>query len=479
MKINLKNIVILGSSLVLFTMCRPGIKNGQLLAHLADSIFDSISAVNYQNYCAGCHGDHMEEFTDRHWMFANTQEEIERIIKHGEENMGMPGFTKALNDDEIESLTLHILSESVKRPEERKTDLRAYSKEEVKGELKYWAELVVADLEVPWGLEFLPNGDLLIAERNGKLSRYTKNKELVSIEGLPPIRVSGQGGLMDLRLHPDYNKNGWVYISYSYIDDENKEAGNTAIIRAKLEGNHLTDIEHLYKGRPAVTTSHHFGSRIEFDREGYLYFSIGDRGHRDEFPQSLNNSNGKIHRLFDDGRVPPDNPFVQVKGAVKSIYSYGHRNPQGLSMHPVTGDIWESEHGPRGGDEINIIRKGQNYGWPVISYGINYDGTIFTNDTAMEGMLQPIHYYVPSIAPCGQTFVTSKRYKGWENNLLIGSLRFKYLERVAIKEDKVVDRERLLEGIGRVRNVRVSPDGYIYVAVEQPGKILRIVPVEN
>jgi glucose/arabinose dehydrogenase len=311
------------------------------------------------------------------------------------------------------------------------------------------------------------------------MSRFTKEKELIEISGLPPIRVSGQGGLMELKLHPKYKENGWIYISYSYIDEQNKNAGNTAIIRAKLEGNALTNIEHIYKGYPAVTTSHHFGNRIEFDNEGYMYFSIGDRGRRDEFPQSLNNSNGKIHRLFDDGRIPPDNPFVHVKGAIKSIYSYGHRNPQGLSMHPVTGEIWESEHGPKGGDEINLIQKGQNYGWPVISYGINYDGTIFTNDTAKEGMMQPIHYYVPSIAPCGQTFVTSERYKGWENNLLIGSLRFKYLERVVIEDNKVVEQERLLEGIGRVRNVRVSPDGYIYVAIEQPGKILKIIPVED
>lgn len=478
MKLSWKIIILAGLSILFFGMYRLGMKTENEFIDAPATEFDSAAALHYQNFCAGCHGDHMEEFADGNWMFANTSAEIEAIIKKGEKDMGMPGFRQALSDNEITALTRHILTESKKKPTVKETELLA-EKKIVGDKVKYWADVVVSDLEIPWGLEFLPNGDLLIAERNGTLSRFTEEKKLIEIKGLPPIRVSGQGGLMELKLHPKYEENGWIYISYSYFDDKDKEKGNTAIIRAKIKDNTLTDIETIYQAIPTVSTSHHFGNRIEFDRDGYLYFSIGDRGRRDEFPQSLNNSNGKIHRLFDDGRVPPDNPFVHMDGAVKSIYSYGHRNPQGLSMHPVTGEIWESEHGPRGGDEINIIRKGQNYGWPVISYGINYDGTIFTNDTAKEGMLQPVHYYVPSIAPCGQTFVTSTRYKGWENNLLIGSLRFKYLERVAIENNKVVDQERLLEGIGRVRNVRISPDGYIYVAIEQPGKILKIIPVEN
>lgn len=474
-----KNLILIVATSFLFSMCKMGSKNELSYLNAPNEEYDSIAAINYQNYCAGCHGDNMEEFADRNWMFANNSSEIESIIKVGEANMGMPGFKEALDDNAIAQLTRHILTESRKKPRKPKvSDL--LSKEKVSGgEVKYWAEVVVSNLEIPWGLEFLPDGDLLIAERNGTLSRFTKNKKLTAITGLPPVRVSGQGGLMELKLHPEYEKNGWIYFAYSYFDENDKEKGNTAIMRAKLNGNNLTNIEHLYWGKPTLSTSHHFGSRIEFDREGYMYFSIGDRGRRDEFPQKIDNSNGKIHRLFDDGTVPPDNPFVNVEGAEKSIYSYGHRNPQGVSMHPETGEIWISEHGPKGGDEINLIQKGENYGWPVISFGINYDGTIFTNDTAKAGMLQPVHYYVPSIAPCGQTFLTSTRYKGWENSLLIGSLRFKYLERIVIHNEKVVEQERLLEGIGRVRNVRVSPDGYIYVAIEQPGKILKIIPVEN
>ncbi len=478
MKSTWKILALAILSILLLGRCRIGSNKELYHMHMLDTIYDSIAAINYQNFCAGCHGDFMEEFADREWMFASSSSEIESIIKYGENKMGMPGFKEAFDDSTIAALTRHILSESQKKPVQKKEDF--FSRKKASDDkAKYWVEVVVSGLEVPWGLEFLPNGDLLIAERNGTLFRFTKEKELIEITGLPPIRVSGQGGLMELKLHPNYKETGWLYISYVYIDEEDEEAGNTAIIRAKLEGNTLTNIEHLYKGQPAVPTSHHFGNRIEFDREGYMYFSIGDRGRRDKFPQSIENSNGKIHRLFDDGSIPPDNPFIDIAGAEKSIYSYGHRNPQGVSMHPETGDIWASEHGPKGGDEINLIRPGENYGWPVISFGINYDGTTFTNDTAKEGMLQPIHYYVPSIAPCGQTFVTSNRYAGWENNLLIGSLRFQYLERVVIENNKVTDRERLLEGIGRVRNVRVSPDGYIYVAIEYPGKILRMVPIED
>ena len=430
----------------------------------------------YQNYCAGCHGSNLEEFADENWMFTNSTRDIEKIIADGEETMGMPAFGKAFSNDDISNLTNFILTESKKLSEERIT----YKADDYNSKSKdFWVETIVSDLDSPWGLAFLPNNELLIADRNGTLYRYTQNNDLQIISGLPDIRVGGQGGLMDLQLHPNYQQNGWIYISFSYFDEANKKAGNTAIIRARLTENELSDIEYIYLGTPTVTTKHHYGSRIEFDNEGYLYFSIGDRGKRDEFPQRLDNSNGKVHRLHDDGAIPADNPFVNTPGAEKSIYSYGHRNIQGIAKHPLTGDIWTHEHGPKGGDEINISRAGLNYGWPVISFGINYSGTKFTDDTAKSGMEQPMIYYVPSIAPCGMAFVNSNRYTGWENNLLIGSLRFEYLERLVVSDNDVLLQERLLEGIGRVRNVKVSPDGYIYVAIEEPGKILKLMPVSD
>ena len=433
---------------------------------------------NYVNFCAGCHGYYMEEFQDRNWMFANTEDELINIIKKGEENMGMPGFEKAFSDKEIKSLTTFLLEKSKVYAKLPKSEKQFKSKIK-SGKTSFWVETVVTGLEVPWGLEFLPDNELIISERNGKLLKYTKDKKLIDIKGFQPVRARGQGGLMDIQLHPDYAKNGWIYFSYSYFDEQDKRKSNTAILRAKLKGNQLYDQQIIYKATPTSTRSHHFGSKITFDREGFLYFSVGDRGNRDRNPQALDNSNGKIHRLYDDGKIPKDNPFYNKKGAIKSIYSFGHRNPQGVTLNPVTGDIWTHEHGPKGGDEINIIKPGLNYGWPVISYGINYNGTKFTEITKKKGMEQPLLYYVPSIAPCGMAWVTSKKYPEWENNLLIGSLRFQYLERCAVKDDKVIEQEKLIEGIGRVRNVKVSPDGYIYVAVETPGKILKLVPVNE
>jgi glucose/arabinose dehydrogenase len=226
---------------------------------------------------------------------------------------------------------------------------------------------------------------------------------------------------------------------------------------------------------PNTTKGQHFGSRIVFDNDGYVYFSIGERGERDVNPQDITRDCGKIYRLHDDGSVPADNPFVNTENAKTAIYSYGHRNPQGLIKNPETGAIWDHEHGPKGGDEINIIEKGKNYGWPVISYGINYNGTSFTDITEKEGMEQPVFYWVPSIAPSGMTFVTSDKYPDWKGNILVGSLKFKYLERLVLENGKVVKREKLFEDIGRVRNVLEARDGFIYLAVEGVG-IVKIIP---
>lgn len=339
-------------------------------------------------------------------------------------------------------------------------------------------DTVVVGLDVPWGMEFLPNGDMLISERRGVLYRFSNGK-LSEIEGLPEILSIGQGGLLDIRLHTDYAQNGWLYFAYSKPTVGNSWSGNTAIMRAKLSGNMLVENELIFEGAPATTSSIHWGCRLVFDTQGYLWFGIGDRGNRDEYPQSLTNHAGKIHRIHDDGRIPEDNPFVDTEGTTPSIYSYGHRNPQGTIIHPETGEIWITEHGPRGGDELNLIEKGLNYGWPVISYGINYDGTKFTDITEKEGMEQPVTYWTPSIAPCGMIFVSGDRYPGWKHHILIGSLKFRYLERVELDGITAVDQERLLEGIGRVRNVAMSPDGYIYVAMEKPGFIVKLMPVND
>lgn len=342
--------------------------------------------------------------------------------------------------------------------------------EEVK---KYRFETIASDVAIPWGMTWLPDGALLVTEKSGALY-HVKNGTKTEIKNVPKVYNRGQGGLLDIAVHPDYVKNGWLYITFSFDDGEG-EGGNTKLIRAKLLDGSLTQIEDLYKASPNTTKGHHFGSRIAFDNEGYLYFSVGDRGNNLENPQDIMRDGGKIYRLHDDGRIPADNPFVGQAGAKEAVFSFGHRNPQGLAKNPVTGAIWSHEHGPQGGDEINIIKKGANYGWPVVTYGIDYDGSIISNETQKAGMENPIYYWLPSIAPCGMAFVTSDRYQDWKGHLLVGSLKFKYLELVKLRGDAVVGRQKIALDIGRLRNVAQGPDGYIYIAVEGKG-ILKILP---
>lgn len=337
----------------------------------------------------------------------------------------------------------------------------------------FTVEMVAEGIMNPWGMVFLPDGSMLVSDKEGALIQIKKGIK-TQILNVPKVYVRGQGGLLDLELHPKYKENGWLYISYASEEGEEK-GGHTAIMRAKLKGNTLVESELLYKAGPNTTKGQHFGSRLEFDNKGYLYFTIGERGERDINPQDIKRDGGKIYRIFDDGRIPSDNPFLGVSGAKSAIYTYGNRNPQGLVFHPIRKEMWEHEHGPKGGDELNIIKKGANYGWPLITYGINYSGSPITDKTDLPNMEQPIHYWVPSIAPSGMAFINSNKYPEWNGNLLVGSLSFQYLERLVLKGTKVVYREKLLADLGRVRNVRQAPDGYIYVAIEGKG-IVKLVP---
>jgi len=337
----------------------------------------------------------------------------------------------------------------------------------------YSVENVVDNLNNPWGMTWLPDGSMLITEKSGDLIHF-KDGEKTEIGNLPEIYVRGQGGLLDVALHPDYANNGWIYFTHASSEGAGS-GGNTKLIRAQLDGGKLTNIESLYKAEPNTKRGQHFGSRIAFDSDGFVYFSVGDRGNRDVNPQDISRDGGKIYRLNDDGTIPNDNPFVDDSKAKKAIFSYGHRNPQGMAVHPATGKIWVHEHGPQGGDEINIIAKGANFGWPIISYGINYSGSKFTEETARPGMEQPVYYWAPSIAPCGMDFVTGNKYPKWEGHLLVGSLKFNYVELVKLKGDEVIGREKIAEDIGRVRNVRLGPDGLIYIALEGRG-IVRLIP---
>ena len=343
-------------------------------------------------------------------------------------------------------------------------------------EINYSYETVVDGIDITWGMAFISESDFLATEISGTLYRVINGKKIV-VEGLPELYVRGQGGLLDVALHPDYINNNIIYMTISSNTEGDSEGGNTALYSAILDGNSLKDVKLLYKATPNTKKGQHWGSRIVFDQEGHLYFGVGDRGNRDVNPQDISRDGGKIYRLNIDGSIPKDNPFVGKENAKEAVFSYGHRNPQGMVTHPKTGEIWEHEHGPKGGDEINIIKPGVNYGWPTITYGINYSGTPITDKTSMPNMAQPFYYWVPSIGPSGMAFSSSGVYPDWTDNLFAGSLKFEYLERLVIENNKVVKREKVLDKIGRVRNVVEGPDGYLYVGVEGKG-ILKIVPAK-
>jgi glucose/arabinose dehydrogenase len=346
---------------------------------------------------------------------------------------------------------------------------------ELEKKINYKTELISGDISIPWGMDFINSKELLVTEKSGILYKIINGKK-IKIDGIPQAYVRGQGGLLDVALHPDYTNNNLIYFTMSSQIGEGS-GGNTALYIARLIDDKLIDLRLLYKAEPNTKKGQHWGSKIVFDNNGYLFFSIGDRGNRDVNPQNIKLDGGKIYRLNLDGTIPDDNPFINSNDAKSAIYSYGHRNPQGLFIHPETGVLWEHEHGPRGGDEINLPEKGKNYGWPIITYGINYIGTTITDQTQAPGMEQPIYYWKPSIAPSGMTFLTSDIYPEWKGNLFVGSLVFEYLERLVIENNKVIYREKILDGIGRVRNVKQGPDGYLYLGVEGKG-IIKILPLE-
>jgi len=340
-------------------------------------------------------------------------------------------------------------------------------------------ETLAGGLEHPWSVAFLPGGGMLITERAGRLRLYRGGKlDPKPLAGVPKVFADGQGGLLEVLLHPHFAENRLIYLSYSAHDGR---AAHTRVTRYRLDldGHRLTGGKRIFDGTPRVNTSHHFGGRMVFDRDGYLYLTVGERGQRDD-AQDLSRPGGSVMRLHDDGRVPRDNPFAGREGARAEIFTYGHRNPQGMALHPESGAIWIHEHGARGGDEVNILRAGRNYGWPVISYGTHYSGEKIGVGTRKEGMEQPLHYWVPSIAPSGMAFYTGDRFPAWRGDLFVGGLVGQVLVRLALDGTKVTREEQLLEDrLGRIRDVRAGPDGYLYLTTDEAdGRLLRLVPAE-
>ena len=339
------------------------------------------------------------------------------------------------------------------------------------------AATVTEGLEYPWGLAFLPDGRMLVTERPGRLRLVDADGRLhpQPVSGVPAVAAVGQGGLLDVALHPDFARNRWIYLSYAA---QGEGGYGTEVVRARLEGQSLRDLKVVFSMRPKTTTGHHFGSRLVFDRQGYLYITLGDRGDMGR-AQRLDDHAGSVIRLHDDGRVPADNPFVALPNALPEKFTLGNRNIQGAALHPATGALWAHEHGPQGGDEINVIRAGVNYGWPVATYGRNYgSGTQIGEGTHKAGMAQPLLQWTPSIAPSGIAFYTGDKFPAWRGNLFVGALRGQMLVRLELDGERIVREERLLENkVGRIRDVRNGPDGYLYLLIDDArGRIVRLEP---
>jgi glucose/arabinose dehydrogenase len=334
-------------------------------------------------------------------------------------------------------------------------------------------------LSHPWSLAFLPDGRMLVTERAGRLRIIGKDFKLnpQPVGSVPAVAAVGQGGLLDVALHPKFAENHWVYLSYSAGD---RNGIGTEVARGVLKGNQLENVQVIFRMQPKLRTGYHFGSRLVFDRDGFLFITLGDRGEM-ERAQNPGDHNGSVIRVHDDGRVPKDNPFVGKTGWLPEKFTLGNRNMQGAALHPQSGLLWTHEHGPQGGDEINVIRAGTNYGWPVITYGANYGtGTKIGEGTAKDGMAQPLHRWVPSIAPSGMAFYNGSKFSKWRGDLLVGALKDQMLVRLKLDGEKIVSEERMLKNtLGRIRDVRTGPDGFIYLLTDEPNGVLaRVEPAD-
>lgn len=441
---------------------------------LGSANFSSDTAEkNYEQYCATCHGKNMEgglgnNLIDGKWLLGDTDSDLIEHIEIGIVESGMPAFKDVMSKEEILDL--------VKLIRDKESDFVEieYRVEDIVETFDYGVniEVVTEDVDEPWGIAFISSSKILVTEQPGGL-RIIENGKLLPtpVVGTPEVRYSGQGGMLDVAVDPEYDQSGWVYLAYSHDIDG---LGMTKLVRGRINNNKWIDEEVIFEASKEyyVDTRRHFGSRIVFDDKGHLFFSIGDRGVR-EHAQDLSRPNGKVHRIYKDGSIPEDNPFVNDENAFKTIFCYGNRNPQGLSIHPETGELWASEHGQKGGDEINIIRSGKNYGWDKVTYGRNYNGSVSTEYVKLPGMEVPILFWRPSIAVCGIDFYRGDMFKKWRNHLIVGALKFEEVRLLDIEDERVIHQETILKDSGRVRDISVSPDGSIYVALNGPDKIVR------
>jgi glucose/arabinose dehydrogenase len=442
--------------------------------------------------CAGCHGlglrgGQAPSLVDDQWTYGGDDESITRSIRDGRPGAGMQAWREVFSDPEIRALVIYLREMGVQWQRERNESAQPWRNDRVihSEQQAFRVEEVVGGLETPWSIAFLPDGRMLVAEKPGRLRLVDHGRLLPAISAVPPVWFKGQGGLLGIAVHPDYSAegNGWIYLSLSDPGPDNTSM--TKVIRGRLRDGALADQQTLYQARPEhyiKRSTDHFGCRLVFDGQGHFFFTIGERG-QGPMAQDISRPNGKVHRIWDDGRIPADNPFVGRERAIPSIWSYGHRNPQGLARHPVTGELYAAEHGPRGGDELNWVRPGLNYGWPVTTFGMNYDGTAITDQTAPAGMEPPLTHWTPSIAVCAIAFYTGDKFPGWRNHLFVTALAQEELRRVELDATThaVTHQEVLFRGMGRVRDVVCGPDGYLYIALNNgqnnsTDRIVRLVP---
>jgi glucose/arabinose dehydrogenase len=451
----------------------------------------------YEQNCASCHGIQFQgsgigpALSPNSYMYGGQEWDIYRIAKNGLASKGMPAFGGTLNDAELNAIAKYVPTR--KPAEEQQTEADATPEppkfDPAPGKvstLDYEVNLeVVTDkLDTPWAVAFPDANTVLVTERIGRL-RVIKNGKLEEkpVAGTPDVLVNphkwNQGGLLDIALDPDYAKNGWIYLSYSHPipDKANPEnrLGMTRVVRGKIKNHKWTQQEVVFEAAPEDYNDHfwHYAGRLIFDRQGYLYFSVGDRGVLEQ-AREPGKPYGKFHRLHPDGRIPADNPFRDKPGALPSLFSLGHRNPQGLALHPETGRLWSTEHGPRGGDELNILKAGGDYGWPNVTYGINYEGTLLTPHTRMDGVEQPVIYWRPSIGVSGMAFYQGKEFPLWQNKILVTALGQRQLRLLTLDGERVQHEEILVRFEGRPYEPAVAPDGSIYVVTDSPGKLLRL-----
>ena len=438
-------------------------------------------------FCVGCHGPNLNggpapSLLDGVWKTGSDDASILRAIRDGFPQANMPPFATVLTEGEQQAMlayirrlgrqfALGVIPMTITPPASVTLDSDRHA---------FRLETYAGPLDTPWGIVFLPDGRMLVSDRIGLL-RVIQNGVLQNeaIHGTPKPFVRQDGGFLDLIAHPDFEKNGWLYLAYT---EAGKKPGSTmtVVVRGRIRDGAWVDQSDIFRAGQEhynVDDYSHYGCRFLFDRSGHLFFTIGDRGKAQE-AQDLRSPLGKIHRVLDDGRIPPDNPFVNQPGAWPSVWSYGHRHVQGLQFHPVTGRLWATEHGPRGGDELNQVERGHNYGWPVISYGQPQNREKIEG-TSRAGMEQPIAWWTPSIAPAAIEFYTGNLFPRWNNSLFIASLVGRHLRRLELDGNKVVRQEVLFSEMGRVRDVVTGPDGLIYLALNNPGRIARLVPADE